>query len=94
MGSQASRPEQEAPPVPTNEEDETMTTTSAVVEEDDEPDEWDKRIFSTGCADENAKMTDCYFEKKDWRACAEEMEQFKRCWKQHGNDERTGSKDA
>ncbi|CAH0014711.1 unnamed protein product [Clonostachys rhizophaga] len=42
------------------------------VEDDDEPDEWDKRIFSTGCADENAKMTDCYFEKKDWRACTEE----------------------
>ncbi|KFH47516.1 Cytochrome oxidase assembly factor-like protein [Hapsidospora chrysogenum ATCC 11550] len=54
----------------------------------------DKRIFSTGCAEENAKMTDCYFEKKDWRACAKEMEQFKQCWKQHGNDERTESKDA
>lgn len=33
----------------------------------------EKRIFSTGCADENAKMTDCYFEKKDWRACAAEV---------------------
>ncbi|EWY89039.1 hypothetical protein FOYG_10018 [Fusarium oxysporum NRRL 32931] len=42
-------------------------------EDDDEPDEWDKRIFSTGCADENAKMTDCYFEKKDWRACAADV---------------------
>ncbi|KID67738.1 mgm101, partial [Metarhizium hybridum] len=41
--------------------------------DDDEPDEWDKRIFSTGCADENMKMTDCYFEKKDWRACAAEL---------------------
>ena len=90
--------------------------------------------------DENAKMTDCYFEKKDWRACAEEvslrfrllgpvsipfvvvkqvhhdptqimeelvtllfpdarltvrqMEEFRRCWKQHDNDKRTDSKDA
>ncbi|KAG6361828.1 hypothetical protein INS49_010057 [Diaporthe citri] len=42
------------------------------MEEDDEPDEWDKRIFSTGCADENMKMTDCYFEKKDWRQCKDE----------------------
>ncbi|KKY35639.1 putative none-like protein [Diaporthe ampelina] len=41
-------------------------------EEDDEPDEWDKRIFSTGCAEENMKMTDCYFEKKDWRQCKDE----------------------
>ncbi|KAK4133683.1 Mgm101p-domain-containing protein [Trichocladium antarcticum] len=42
------------------------------VDPDDEPDEWDKRIFSTGCADENAKMTDCYYDKKDWRACKQE----------------------
>ncbi|SPQ26766.1 ea4ebcd1-c763-4e88-82b6-e90ff19731a1 [Thermothielavioides terrestris] len=42
------------------------------VESDDEPDEWDKRIFSTGCADENAKLNDCYYEKKDWRACRDE----------------------
>ncbi|KAI2608035.1 CHCH domain-containing protein [Hypoxylon sp. NC1633] len=62
--------------------------------EDDEPDEWDKRIFSTGCADENAKLTDCYFEKKDWRACKKEMEIFKACWKKHHNDERTSTKDS
>jgi hypothetical protein len=24
-------------------------------------------------ADENAKMTDCYYEKKDWRACKDEV---------------------
>ncbi|KAI9758882.1 MAG: hypothetical protein M4579_002766 [Chaenotheca gracillima] len=41
--------------------------------EDDEPDDWDKRIFSTGCAEENTKMNDCYFEKKDWRACKREV---------------------
>jgi hypothetical protein len=33
----------------------------------------DKRIYSTGCADENAKLTDCYYEKKDWRACKQEV---------------------
>lgn len=26
--------------------------------------------------DENAKVTDCYFEKKDWRACAAEVSEF------------------
>ncbi|OBS23428.1 hypothetical protein FPOA_03976 [Fusarium poae] len=66
---------------------------SADAKDDDEPDEWDKRIFSTGCADENAKMTDCYFEKKDWRACTAEMEAFKQCWKAHNNDQRTSTKD-
>ncbi|OBT42173.1 hypothetical protein VE00_06829 [Pseudogymnoascus sp. WSF 3629] len=40
--------------------------------DDDEPDEWDKRIFSTGCATENTKMNDCFYEKKDWRQCKEE----------------------
>ncbi|KAI9797253.1 MAG: hypothetical protein M1833_005549 [Piccolia ochrophora] len=41
--------------------------------DDDEPDEWDKRIFSTGCSDENVKMNDCYFDKKDWRLCSKEL---------------------
>ncbi|KAK4126977.1 hypothetical protein N657DRAFT_611174 [Parathielavia appendiculata] len=61
---------------------------------DDEPDEWDKRIFSTGCADENAKLTDCYYEKKDWRACKDEMERFRQCWKAQGNDKRTDMKNV
>ncbi|KAL6711252.1 hypothetical protein ACN47E_005783 [Coniothyrium glycines] len=61
---------------------------------DDEPDDWDKRIFSTGCADENSKLTDCYYEKKDWRACKSEMETFRQCWRRHGNDKRTEAKNA
>ncbi|KAL2218098.1 hypothetical protein M432DRAFT_657236 [Thermoascus aurantiacus ATCC 26904] len=63
-------------------------------EDDDEPDEWDKRIFSTGCAAEQLKMNDCYYEKRDWRACKKEMEAFRECWKRQGNDERTQTKDA
>ncbi|KAI4146467.1 MAG: hypothetical protein LQ340_005921 [Diploschistes diacapsis] len=78
---------------------------------DDEPDEWDQRICSTGCAgkrmmhearyynltdmlDEQTRMNDCYFEKKDWRACSKEMLAFKECWKSKGNDDRTETKDA
>ncbi|KAI0388592.1 hypothetical protein F5Y17DRAFT_452250 [Xylariaceae sp. FL0594] len=68
--------------------------TGATQPDDDEPDEWDKRIFSTGCANENAALTDCYYEKKDWRACKKEMEIFRECWKKHNNDERTSTKDA
>ncbi|KAI9846796.1 MAG: hypothetical protein M1837_003645 [Sclerophora amabilis] len=41
--------------------------------EDDEPDDWDKRIFSTGCSVENTAMNDCFFGKKDWRACKKEV---------------------
>ncbi|KAK0615668.1 hypothetical protein B0T17DRAFT_538745 [Bombardia bombarda] len=62
--------------------------------QDDEPDDWDKRIFSTGCADENTKLTDCYYEKKDWRACKTEMDRFRQCWKTQGNEKRTDMKDA
>ncbi|KAG8423982.1 hypothetical protein J3458_000824 [Metarhizium acridum] len=91
MGSQSSRPE---PDQPTMAQDKGKLPSVTEPVDDDEPDEWDKRIFSTGCADENMKMTDCYFERKDWRACAAEMEEFKQCWKRHGNDERTSSKDA
>ncbi|KAE9377272.1 hypothetical protein N431DRAFT_193303 [Stipitochalara longipes BDJ] len=85
----------------------------AAVEGDDEPDEWDKRIFSTGCAGvsrwqwplfreihsdhntvENTKMNDCYYDKKDWRLCKNELEMFRKCWKQHQNDKRTEMKDT
>lgn len=64
------------------------------IEDDDEPDDWDKRIFSTGCSAEQTKMNDCYFDKKDWRTCRKEMEIFKECWKRQGNDQRTETKDA
>ncbi|KAF1829039.1 hypothetical protein BDW02DRAFT_592891 [Decorospora gaudefroyi] len=69
-------------------------TAAAQLVIDDEPDDWDKRIFSTGCADENANLTDCYYAKKDWRACKSEMETFRQCWQRHGNDKRTEMKDA
>ncbi|RMZ81347.1 hypothetical protein DV738_g2247, partial [Chaetothyriales sp. CBS 135597] len=65
-------------------------------DEEEELDEWDQRIFSTGCArkdlpwkmqkskksrvgsrsaEEQLKMNDCHFEKKDWRACQKESAQ-------------------
>ena len=29
-----------------------------------------------GDSDENAKLTDCYYDKKDWRLCKEEVGRF------------------
>jgi hypothetical protein len=29
--------------------------------------------FADEGADENAKLTDCYYEKKDWRVCKKEV---------------------
>ncbi|KAI9051191.1 hypothetical protein LZ554_005293 [Drepanopeziza brunnea f. sp. 'monogermtubi'] len=73
---------------------ESDSNVAAAVGDDDEPDEWDKRIYSTGCAAENLKMTECFYGKRDWRLCKDEMDTFKRCWKLHQNDKRTDSKDA
>ncbi|KAL2128800.1 hypothetical protein VTI74DRAFT_8620 [Chaetomium olivicolor] len=85
MGSKQSKGD--APP-------KVVAQPAPAVDADDELDEWDKRIFSTGCADENAKLTDCYYDKKDWRACKDEMEKFRQCWKAQGNDKRTDMQDA
>ncbi|EEA24763.1 hypothetical protein EYB25_004132 [Talaromyces marneffei] len=74
-----------------NEKSKSEQTTS---HEEDEPDDWDKRIFSTGCAAEQLKMNDCYYDTRDWRSCKKEMEAFRECWKRQGNDERTATKDA
>lgn len=62
--------------------------------DEDEPDDWDKRISNTGCAGENTQLNDCFFEKKDWRLCKREMEEFKACWTKQKNDKRTAMKDA
>lgn len=62
-------------------------------DDDDEPDAWDQRINDTGCSAQNARLNDCYFEKKDWRLCKDEVEAFKACWKAKGNATRTGSRD-
>lgn len=32
-----------------------------------------ERAQLTYCIDENAKLTDCYYEKKDWRVCKQEV---------------------
>ncbi|EGD95216.1 hypothetical protein TESG_08371 [Trichophyton tonsurans CBS 112818] len=39
-------------------------------------------------------MNDCYYAKRDWRACSKEMQAFRECWKRHGNDQRTETRDA
>lgn len=61
---------------------------------DDQPDEWDKRIISTGCAEENLRLQLCHYDTNDWRQCTKEMEAFRRCWAEHNNNERTHTVDA
>lgn len=61
---------------------------------DEEPDDWDKRIIKTGCAEENLALTLCHADTNDWRKCRKEMEAFKQCWAAHNNDQRTHTQDA
>lgn len=61
--------------------------------DDDEPDEWDKRIIKTGCADENLALQLCHADTGDWRQCTKEMEAFRKCWASNRNDERTKTVD-
>lgn len=61
--------------------------------DDDQPDEWDSRIISTGCAEENLRLQLCHYDTNDWRQCTKEMEAFRRCWADHSNNERTRTVD-
>lgn len=63
------------------------------IEDDDTPDEWDQRIITTGCAEENQKLQICHYDTGDWRQCLPEMEAFRKCWDQHRNNERTHTVD-
>ncbi|CAB4432139.1 hypothetical protein RhiirA5_476850 [Rhizophagus irregularis] len=51
----------------------------------DEPDEYEERIIKTGCAKENEELQICFADKKDWRLCQKELNNFKECWKVYQN---------
>lgn len=60
-------------------------------DDDEEPDEWDQRIISTGCDKENLKLQLCHADSGDWRKCSKELEEFRKCWAEHGNNNRTST---
>ncbi|GES72540.1 cytochrome oxidase assembly factor 4 [Rhizophagus clarus] len=49
---------------------------------DYEHDEYNERIIKTGCAKENEELQLCFADKKDWRLCQKELNNFKECWKE------------
>jgi cytochrome c oxidase assembly factor 4 len=52
----------------------TMTTTPTPTA-DDEVDDWQLAVQKGGCAEENARVQDCYDFTKDWRRCRFEVPQ-------------------
>lgn len=47
---------------------------------DEEEDPYNARIERTGCAKENEDLQLCFYDKKDWRLCQEEMRRFRACF--------------
>ena len=46
---------------------------------DEDGDPYITRIKNTGCFNQHELLQDCFWVKKDWRKCKNEMEQFKKC---------------
>ncbi|KTW30793.1 hypothetical protein T552_00505 [Pneumocystis carinii B80] len=52
--------------------------TSNTDEYDDDP--WIKIVQSGKCVEEAQQVQECYFDKRDWRLCAEVLNRFRQCW--------------
>ena len=62
---------------------------SNIEEEEDDP--YNARIERTGCAQENEDLQICFYDKKDWRLCQEEMKRFRQCFQ--ANSKNAGSQE-
>jgi cytochrome c oxidase assembly factor 4 len=60
---------------------------------DDEEDPYITRIKKSGCFKEHEALQDCYYEKKDWRSCREEMIAFRACFAKHQDTSSQASQD-
>lgn len=58
---------------------------------EEEEDPYNARIEKTGCFEENEKLLICFYDTKDWRKCAKEMQAFRECFVK--NKENAGSKE-
>ncbi|KAI8376067.1 uncharacterized protein BYT42DRAFT_516803 [Radiomyces spectabilis] len=68
-----------------------MVDPAAPVVEEEEEDPYNARIERTGCAQESEDLQICFFDKKDWRLCKDEMLKFRACFQANANN--AGSKE-
>lgn len=61
------------------EEKSNTSTNSNSTDDNDDEDHVTSAIRKTGCFQFHEKLQECYIEKKDWRDCAKEMQEFRRC---------------
>jgi cytochrome c oxidase assembly factor 4 len=76
-----------------SEPNDTKQTQDIVLEqeEEEEDDPYNARIERTGCYQENEDLQLCFFDKKDWRLCKDEMQKFRDCFTKNKNN--AGSKE-
>ncbi|KAI8096522.1 uncharacterized protein BX664DRAFT_324180 [Halteromyces radiatus] len=55
-------------------------------QEDMDDDPYNARIEKTGCAQENEDLQLCFYDKRDWRLCKEEMQRFRQCFIANANN--------
>jgi cytochrome c oxidase assembly factor 4 len=55
-----------------------ITTTKKITDNDEDP--YIIRLKKSGCYESHIELQDCFYEKKDWRQCKDEMKKFKECF--------------
>ena len=54
-------------------------------DDNEEEDPYITRIKNSGCFPQHEQLQDCYYDKKDWRLCINEMKEFKSCFKRYNS---------
>jgi cytochrome c oxidase assembly factor 4 len=62
-----------------SEKNQTSSSAAAAGDNNDDEDHVTSAIRKTGCFQFHEKLQECYIEKKDWRSCTKEMQEFRRC---------------
>ncbi len=64
---------------PSKDKTEQNQTSSSAGDNNDDEDHVTSAIRKTGCFQFHEKLQECYIEKKDWRSCTKEMQEFRQC---------------
>ncbi|CAF4248245.1 unnamed protein product, partial [Adineta steineri] len=62
---------------PSKDKSEQKSTSTSDNNKDDDEDHVTSAIRKTGCYQFHEKLQECYIEKKDWRECSKEMQEFR-----------------
>lgn len=63
-------------------------------QQQEEEDLQTKLLQQTGCKILNDKVLECFYDRKDWRACQEEVAQFRQCYEEYQRSRQAASHPA